>query len=146
MPFKSLEASDGLTQIHATPLPEVVTHIYDPDRGPFRNLCALPDIEAEGILEAIRASGRRRIRPVYLARRRATEAWLADECRRLLGDRPLRHPIYFFLGNFDDGKDPSRPRAIILPLSSLPTDALTFTYGDSMTVHHDRDRGAEDGG
>ncbi len=126
--------------------PTTVTHIYDPDRGPFRNLCALPDAEAEEILAAIRASGRRQVRSVYLVRRRAAEAWLADECRRLLGDRPRRHPIYFFLGDFDDGKDPSRRSAIILPLASLPADALTFTYGDSMTVHRDRDRGAKDGG
>lgn len=115
-----------------TDLPKLVTHNYDPARGPFRNLCALPAVEAERILDEIRASDRRTIKVDYLARRHATEEWLYAECSRKLGVPPRRHPIYFFLGDFADGLDPSRPNAIVLPLVSLPPAAITFTYPDSM--------------
>jgi len=43
-------------------------------------------------------------------------------------------PIYFFLGDFSWAEDKSRQAALMLPLSSLPLDATTFTIGDSMSV------------
>ena len=113
-------------------LPEVVTHNYDPARGPFRNLCALPQVEAERILDEIRASGTRRIKAGYLRRRHAVEDWLISERRRKLGPTPLERPIYFFLGDFADGLDRSRPASLVLPLAALPSAILTFTYPDSM--------------
>ena len=117
---------------HSDRLPDVVTHIYDPERGAFRNLCGLPDDEAGSILAAIAASGRRAIKPNYLSRRRATEAWLLSERTRKLGPSRLSHPIYFFLGDFGDGADPSRPASIVLPLAAFSEEMVTFTYPDSM--------------
>ena len=114
-----------------TDLPDIVTHNYNPARGPFRNLCALPAVEAERFLEEIKRSGRP-IKADYLARRHATEQWLYTECVRKLGIPPCRYPVYFFLGDFADGLDPSRPNAVILPLATLPPTAITFTYPDSM--------------
>ena len=113
-------------------LPEVVTHNYDPARGLFRNLCALPAAEAERILDEIRVGGTRRIKANYLRRRHAVEDWLISERRRKLGATRLDRPIYFFLGDFADGLDPSRPASLVLPLAALPPDVLTFTYPDSM--------------
>jgi len=115
-----------------TLLPEVITHNYDPARGPCRNICALPDVEAERILDDIRASGLRNLKPDYLQRRRSTEDWLIRERRRKLGPTRLERPVYFFLGDFADGKDASRPAALVLPLRDFPPEALTFTYADSM--------------
>ena len=65
--------------------PEVITHIYDPVRGPCRNICDLSDVEAERVLDEIRSLGQRSIKPDYLARRRQTEDWLIRERRRRLG-------------------------------------------------------------
>ena len=122
-------------------LPDVVTHNFDPARGPFRNLCALPDAEAERVLDEIRASGTRRIKADYLRRRRAVEDWLRAERRRKLGQKlgttRLDRPIYFFLGDFflgdfADGRDRSRPASLVLPLAAFPPEVLTFTYPDSM--------------
>lgn len=117
-------------------LPDVVTHNFDPARGPFRNLCALPDAEAERVLDEIRASGTRRIKADYLRRRRAVEDWLRAERRRKLGQKlgttRLDRPIYFFLGDFADGLDRSRPASLVLPLAAFPPEVLTFTYPDSM--------------
>jgi hypothetical protein len=113
-------------------LPKVVTHNYDPERGPFRNICGLPRSEANGILREIAASGRRTIKPDYLDRRFATEEWLQSEKQRKLGPTRLARPIYFFLGDFADGQDASRPLSIVMLLADFPPDVVTFTYPDSM--------------
>jgi len=118
-----------------TALPDLVTHTYDPRRGPLRNLCDLPVPLAAALLAEIAAEGRRRLKPDCLARRQATEAWLLAERQRLLGPPPRRHPLYFFLGCFDDGLDPARPAALVLPLASFAPDSLTFTLPDSMASH-----------
>lgn len=114
-------------------IPQVLTHNYNPE-GPFlANLCDLPDDQAEAVLNRIRGSGKRSIKANYLRRRRETETWLIRERQRLLGGTPLSRPLYFFLGNFADGLDASRPGSIVIPLDAFPTDVLTFTYPDSMT-------------
>ena len=112
--------------------PEIVTHNYDPLRGPFRNICDLPGTEAEAILTQIRSSGHRTIKEDYLQRRMATEGWLIDERRKRLGRTPLNRPIYFFLGDFADGIDRSRPASIVMQLAEFSPTTVTFTYSDSM--------------
>ena len=113
-------------------LPDVVTHTFHPARGPFHNLCALPDDEASRYLEEMRAVGRC-LHPHYLARRRATEVWLREARTRKLGTTASDFPVYFFVGDFADGRDPARPMALTLPLAELPRHAMTFTYADSMS-------------
>lgn len=114
-----------------TDIPSVVTHNYDPKRGSFRNICELEREQADAILIEIAASGTRTIKADYLSRRLATEAWLRSEKQRKLGQTRLERPIYFFLGDFADGLDPSRPMSIVMPLAAL-LPAVTFTYSDSM--------------
>jgi hypothetical protein len=109
-------------------MPEVVTHRYDPAIGPCRNICALADREAEQVLDRLRRL-RPTLKPDYLVRRRATEQWLSQAA-----SRPMERPSYFFLGDFSHGEDPSRPAALVIPLSNLPQHAMTFTLGDSMSV------------
>ena len=113
--------------------PEVITHNYDPRRGPCRNICELSEVQAERVLDEIRASGLRTIKSDYLRRRRLTEEWLIQERRRLLGPAKLERPVYFFLGDdFADGKDLSRPNSLVMQLREFPPETLTFTYPDSM--------------
>ncbi|WP_422366068.1 hypothetical protein [Pelagibius sp.] len=113
-------------------LPDVITHNYDPDRGAFRNICNLPPWEAETILSEIRNTTQSSPKENYLRRRLRTERWLYAERTRKCGKPYLKHPIYFFLGDFADGRDPARPESLVLPLASLPPEVLTFTYPDSM--------------
>lgn len=113
-------------------IPDVVTHNYDPQRGPFRNICELPRAKAEAVLADIAASGVRVIKADYLRRRLATEDWLQSERNRKLGPTRLERPIYFFLGNFADGRDASRPDSLVMPLAAFSAEILTFTYPDSM--------------
>jgi hypothetical protein len=117
-----------------TTMPEVVTHRYDPIRGACRNVCSLPDPEASQVLDGLRRAARPTLKLDYLARRRTTENWLVEAASEALR-RPIETlPVYFFLGNFSDFADRSRPAALVVPLSSLPSDAITFTLGDSMSV------------
>lgn len=113
-------------------IPQIVTHNFDPEGVFLSNLCDLPPAEAEQVLQRIRASGRRTVNPKYLERRLATEAWLIGERKRRLGCTRRQRPIYFFLGDFDDGRDRSRPCSLVMPLRSFPPHVLTFTYPDSM--------------
>jgi hypothetical protein len=48
--------------------------------------------------------------------------------------------VYFFLGDFSYIVDPSRPAALVIPLSSLAPEAMTFTLGDSMSVMEEQQR------
>ncbi len=116
-------------------VPEFITHNYDPSRPFLKNLCELPPEDAEAVLQDIRASGRRDIKPNYLSRRLATESWLIREKDRCLGPTRLARPIYFFLGNFADGRDLSRPSSFLMPLRMIPEGVVTFTYPDSMASH-----------
>ncbi len=113
-------------------LPDVITHNYHPEGVFLANLCDLPPDEAEGILQSYRDLGRRTIKADYLRRRLDTEAWLIAERQRLLGHTRRARPIYFFLGDFADGKDPSRPCSLVMPLRAFSQSVLTFTFPDSM--------------
>jgi hypothetical protein len=115
-------------------LPDIMTHNYHPARGIGGNICDLPRDEAERILEGIRALGRG-LRPDYLRKRLRVEDWLIAAKNQKLGGTALQRPIYFFLGNFADGKDPARPQSLVMPLAAFPSRTLTFTCSDSMTSY-----------
>jgi hypothetical protein len=115
-------------------IPDVVTHRYDPAFGVCPNICSLPDFEALRVLDQLRRKYRPSLKPNYLARRRDTEQWLMEVASTVLGRHLEQVPGYFFLGDFSHFADASRPAALILPLSTLPVNAITFTLGDSMTV------------
>jgi hypothetical protein len=119
---------------------EMVTHRYDPARGACLNVCALPDLEAGRVLERLRRESRPTLKADYLERRRATEEWLVSAAREVLGRAFGAPPVYFFLGDFSYLVDASRPASLVIPLSSLPMDAMTFTLGDSMSVAAERGR------
>jgi hypothetical protein len=121
-------------------IPEVVTHRYDPTRGACLNVCSLNDLEASQVLERLRRESRPTLKADYLERRRVTEAWLASAAREVLGRRFGGPPVYFFLGDFSFLADASRAASLVIPLSTLPADAVTFTLGDSMSVAEERGR------
>jgi hypothetical protein len=124
-------------------MPKVVTHRFHPAHGAGLNICALPDFEAFSVLDRLR---RTTLKANYLMRRRATEEWLSEAASKALGRTLGRHPTYFFLGDFSFFGDASRPVALVIPLSSLPLEAVTFTLGDSMTVVEESSRRVYDFG
>jgi len=53
----------------------------------------------------------------------------------LVEEKPFRREAVLILPwDFSHTANPSRPAALIVPLSSLPPKAITFTLGDSMSV------------
>lgn len=116
------------------PMPEVVTHRYDPASGACRNICSLPEEEALRMLDRLRKESRPRLKADYLYRRLFTEKWLTQAASDALGRSLEGPPVYFFLGDFSYFPDVSRPASLVVPLLSLPENALTFTLGDSMSV------------
>jgi hypothetical protein len=121
-------------------MPDIVTHRYDPALGACRNVCSLPEFEALQMIDRLRRQCRPTLKPNYFYRRLSTEQWLLDAVSKALGRRFEQRPAYFFLGDFSYGRDPSRPAALVLPLSTLPTGAISFTLGDSMTVAEQAER------
>lgn len=127
-------ALDARSQpVHPARLPSVLTHTYHPDYAPFGNICDGSRDAARKALADMNANGIRWTRPAYLQRRLAVESWLVREARAKITGVTLARPRYLFLGDFADGSDPARPASIRLPLASIPAEALTFTYPDSMT-------------
>jgi hypothetical protein len=112
--------------------PRVVSHIFHAGRGPFRNICELADDDALLIIADMSASGRPKLTPEYLHRRRMTEDWLLQQAGALFGRAPDNRPLYGFLGDFGHAIDPSRPCTMRLDLETL--GAVSFTLGDSMSV------------
>jgi len=121
-------------------MPKVVTHRYHSTRGVCRNLCSLCDANASRLLNRLRSESRPTLKPNYLARRRTTERWLSEAASKVLGRTLDQRPAYFFLGDFSYFADLSRPAALVIPLSSLPSEGITFTLGDSMSVVDERTR------
>jgi hypothetical protein len=92
------------------------------------------------VLDRLRHESRPTLKPDYLVRRRSTEKWLSDAAYAALGRRFEQPPAYFFLGDFSHRKDASRPAALVVPLSRLPAEAISFTLGDSMSVAEQAER------
>ncbi|HBS25136.1 MULTISPECIES: hypothetical protein [Thalassospira] len=124
-------------------LPDIVTHNYDPIRGRFQNICDLPRSEAELILQEIRKAHQSRLKANYLDRRFKVEEWLRSERHKLIGSTNRKTPIYFFVGDFADGKDPLRPKSLRMRLDTFPEDVVTFTYSDSMSCFENTNAGDE---
>jgi hypothetical protein len=114
-------------------LPDVVTHTFHPEAVFLSNICDLNCDEAQRILSQFRINGAR-LKSNYLDRRLETESWLIEERDRILGQTRRKRPIYFFLGNFADWVDASRPNSLVMPLKVFPPEILTFTYPDSMAA------------
>lgn len=70
-------------------IPDDITHNNDPVRGIAKNLCNLPVDRAERVLEDIRSSGKRKIRPNHLKRWLNIEEWLVAERRKKCGQGVL---------------------------------------------------------
>ncbi len=121
----------------AVVLPNFGTHRFRPEYGPFRNVCALPDAEAESIFQQMREKyGYRWLVPEYLQERRVIEAWLREEFRSKRGRILTEHPIYFYLGDLPEDSASctidSSTHEIRVPLSIFDRDTVSFTYPDSM--------------
>lgn len=119
-----------------TEFPNYLTHYYEKEYGPFLNLSMLDLDKAEKLLEKIRQENNRfasKRDKNYLTFRAALEEKIRDLFIQK-GGKPVRHkPHYMILGScpwlldwYVDGA------SISFPLNKIPTDQISFTYGDSF--------------
>lgn len=116
--------------------PDIICHYYEKSIGPLVNLSDLVLEDAEAVLDEIRRNG-----DTFAAKRNkdylSIRFDLEDKARALFiakGGKPVRHrPHYFTLGSclnefktwwFKECEE------LVLPLSSVSSDVLSFTYGD----------------
>jgi hypothetical protein len=76
--------------------------------------------------------------PHYLSRRVEVEAQMRAELLARGGRPRLEHPSYGLLGRDPRWERPDQGgmRAYLVPLSCLPADAVSFTFGDSLVCRH----------
>jgi hypothetical protein len=116
--------------------PDHIIHYYEASQGPFKSLSDLSLKEAESILQRIRQEGvvfasKRNLD--YLGIRKALEERIYALFIEKGGQPKRFRPHYFILGNCDWVKSWYREgREIMIPLRSIDSKVISFTYGDSF--------------
>lgn len=115
-------------------IPNFITHY---SRGkPFQSISSLTSLNQNQVIESLDESnawGLARFQdPDYLPSRARTEKLLRDKFQEIGGNPVLEHPIYFFLGRSHGFEKHQDNRAYIISLSKIPTEMISFTYGDSL--------------
>jgi hypothetical protein len=116
-------------------LPGFLTHYFEADKGPFRNICDLPDQEIEAVIEAEKHAGtafnRFALGPHFFKIRRAADDLLIEKYTEKFGVKPRIRPYFAVLGAFDRTTTMYRDaRSIAISISLLSPEHLTFMYPD----------------
>lgn len=123
-------------------IPEIIVHY---SRGePFRSLTAVPHGQRDAIVGAMseaNAWGIARFSdPKYLAQRFEVERRLRAEFIDKGGRPRLENPVYFFLGNHAGFETHGLNKKYVLRLDEIPSEVISFTYGDSMLAYAEENR------
>lgn len=120
-------------------LPNLITHYFPLQDGPFRNLCDLEEDAATSVIKSLakrraddprfkRIFGRR-----YMEFRRRTEAKLHAKFVQSGGRPERKSPHYFVLGTCEWFRDLyPETGSVSLEFRDLPSDVVSFTYPDSF--------------
>jgi hypothetical protein len=86
-------------------IPSFVTHYYEAERGPFKNICDLSDHELENLISKEKgyATGFNRFAfgRDFFKIRRAADDLLIEKYTEKFGVIPRTRPFYAVLGEFD---------------------------------------------
>jgi hypothetical protein len=116
-------------------LPAFLTHYFEADKGPFRNICDLSDEEIESVIEAEKdadtAFNRFALGPDFFKIRRAADNLLIEKYTEKFGVKPQIRPYFAVLGNFDRTMTMYRDgRSVSISISLLSPEHVTFMYPD----------------
>ncbi|MBR6443743.1 MAG: hypothetical protein IKS46_08655 [Clostridia bacterium] len=119
-----------------------ITHYYYPGTDPWKNIMNLPEEEAfrtAGELAAAHPDTTSFYRFAdfrnYYPRRKKADSYMRDAFIRLGGKPRLLHPYSFVLGECEYLKDWfDSSDKIVLDLSDIPDDQISFTIGDSCAL------------
>jgi hypothetical protein len=86
-------------------IPSFLTHYYEAERGPFKNICDLSDNELDGLISAEKnansAFNRFALGRDFFKIRRAADDRLIEKYCEKFGVEPSTRPFYAVLGDFD---------------------------------------------
>ena len=119
--------------------PNYLTHYYT--EFPFRSIMDLAPAEQVRLVRRIRALGNNRRRltvPNYYMQRRRYEAIMREQFLAKGGRPARRHPHYLVLGESELWAR-QKTKSIRIPLASVPSDVISFTYTDSWYTYVDRE-------
>ena len=123
----------------------LITHYYYPGTDPRKNIMNLPEEEAFRVAAELAAAhdgktsfGRFADFENYYPRRKEADAYVRETFIRLGGKPVLQHPYSFALAECEYlRKWFNAEEQIVLDLSDIPDDQVSFTLGDScaMLIH-----------
>jgi hypothetical protein len=120
-------------------IPSFLTHYYEAERGPFKNICDLSEAELDRLIavekEANTAFNRFALGKDFFKIRRAADDLLIKKYREKFGIMPAGRPFYAVLGGFDRTLSMYRDgRSIRLEISQFARENVTFMYPDHFVL------------
>jgi len=116
-------------------IPTFITHYFERDRGPFLNICDLPDDELKNLVaderESETAFNRFALGPDFIEWRLAADDLLIRAYQDKFGFLPIGRPYFAVLGEFDKTMTMFRQGdRIVLNLADFEDHEVTFMYPD----------------
>jgi hypothetical protein len=120
-------------------IPSFLTHYYEAERGPFKNVCDLSDGELDQLIasekHAKTAFNRFALGKEFFKIRRAADDLLIEKYREKFGVKPAGRPFYAVLGEFDRTLSMYRDgRSVRLDMSRFSRKQVTFMYPDHFVL------------
>jgi hypothetical protein len=120
-------------------LPSFLTHYYEAERGPFKNVCDLSDFELDRLIasekDADTAFNRFALGKDFFKIRRAADDLLIEKYTEKFDRKPRRRPFYAVLGEFDRTLSMYRDgRSVRLEMSQFSREQVTFMYPDHFIL------------
>ena len=120
-------------------IPSFLTHYYEAERGPFKNVCDLSEEELDHLISAEKdaetAFNRFAVGKDFFKIRRAADDLLIEKYREKFGVMPASRPFYAVLGEFDRTLSMYRDgRSIRLEISQFAREEVTFMYPDHFVL------------
>lgn len=112
-----------------------LTHYYEAERGPFRNICDLPSEELDRLIAAEESArtafNRFALGKEFFEIRKAADDLLIEKYKEKFGKAPAIRPFYAVLGEFERTASMYRDgRSVRIDVSWFSRDQLTFMYPD----------------
>jgi hypothetical protein len=114
-------------------IPSFLTHYYEAERGPFKNICDLAGDDLDRLISAEKDAGttfnRFALGREFFEIRRAADNLLIEKYSKKFGFAPQTRPFYAVLGEFERTSSMYRDgRSLRINLARLPREHVTFMY------------------
>ena len=120
-------------------LPSFLTHYYEAERGPFKNICDLSEEEVDRLISAEKdantAFNRFALGKNFFKIRRAADNLLIQKYVDKFGIEPDGRPFYAVLGEFNRTLSMYRDgRSLRIDLTEFSREQVTFMYPDHFVL------------